>query len=82
MKRDYDYITSNYEYALRNTTNGVDVYDKGNGRFIVSLTNVTSISDFEDEDGNIEEEKVFDAIKEEEEWKDYQDNMAVYGSPT
>ena len=82
MKRDYDYVTSNYEYALRNTINGVDVYDKDNGRFIVSLTNVTSISDFEDEDGNIEEEKVFDAIKEEEEWKDYQDNMAVYGSPT
>lgn len=79
---EYDYVAVNYDFALRNTVSGVDVYDKTTGKFNLSLTNVTDISSFEDEDGNIDEEKIFDAIKEEEEWNEYQDNMATYGAPT
>ena len=78
----YDYVSVNYDFALRNTINGVDVYDKDNGKLIVSLTNVLGISSFEDENGDIDEEKVYDAIKEEEDWNEYQSNMATYGSPT
>ena len=78
----YDYVSVDYDFALRNTINGVDVYDKDNGKLIVSLTNVSGIFSFEDEDGNIDEEKVYDAIKEEENWNEYQSNMATYGSPT
>lgn len=78
----YDYVAVNYDFALRNTINGVDVYDKATDKFVLSLTNVTGISSFEDEDGNIDEEKIFDAVKEEEIMNEYQDNMATYGAPT
>lgn len=78
----YDYVSVDYDFALRNTINGVDVYDKDNGKLIVSLTNVSGISSFEDENGDIDEGKVYDAIKEEENWNEYQSNMATYGSPT
>lgn len=78
----YDYIADNYDFALRNTINGVDVYDKVTDKFVLSLTNVSGISSFEDEDGNIDEEKIFDAVKEEEIMNEFQDNMATYGAPT
>lgn len=78
----YDYVTVNYDFALRNTISGVDVYDKATDKFVLSLTNVSGLSSFEDEDGNIDEEKIFDAVKEEEIMNEYQDNMATYGAPT
>jgi hypothetical protein len=78
----YDYVADNYDFALRNTINGVDVYDKVTDKFVLSLTNVSGISSFEDEDGNIDEEKIFDAVKEEEIMNEFQDNMATYGAPT
>lgn len=78
----YDYVADNYDFALRNTINGVDVYDKATDKFVLSLTNVSGISSFEDEDGNIDEEKIFDAVKEEEIMNEFQDNMATYGAPT
>lgn len=78
----YDYVADNYDFALRNTISGVDVYDKVTDKFVLSLTNVSGISSFEDEDGNIDEEKIFDAIKEEEIMNEFQDNMATYGAPT
>lgn len=78
----YDYVAVNYDFALRNTISGVDVYDKATDKFVLSLTNVSGISSFEDEDGNIDEEKIFDAVKEEEIMNEFQDNMATYGAPT
>ena len=78
----YDYVAVNYDFALRNTISGVDVYDKATDKFVLSLTNVSGISSFEDEDGNIDEDKIFDAVKEEEIMNEFQDNMATYGAPT
>ena len=78
----YDHVSVNYDFALRNTISGVDVYDKATDKFVLSLTNVSGISSFEDEDGNIDEEKIFDTIKEEEIMNEFQDNMATYGAPT
>ena len=79
---NYDYVSVNYYFALRVRMGGIDVYDKETDKFLLTLTNATSLATFENDDGSINEEMIYDAIEEEDNWQEYAENMRVYGSPT
>ena len=74
------YYSDNFGFEVKETLGGLDVYDKETDELICSLNGYT-LANFT-YDGVVDDSKIYDAVREEENWAEYVSNMATYGSPT
>ena len=74
------YISDNFGFEVKETLSGLDVYDRETDELICSLDGYT-LDNFT-YDGVVDDSKIYDAVREEENWEEYINNMATYGSPT
>ena len=74
------YYSDNFGFEVKETLSGLDVYDRETDELICSLDGYT-LANFT-YDGVVDDSKIYDAVREEENWNEYVSNMATYGSPT
>jgi hypothetical protein len=74
------YYSDNFGFEVKETLSGLDVYDRETDELICSLNGHT-LANFT-YDGVVDDSKIYDAVREEEDWQEYVSNMATYGSPT
>ena len=74
------YYSDNFGFEVKETLSGLDVYDRETDELICSLDGYT-LDNFT-YDGVVDDSKIYDAVREEENWNEYVSNMATYGSPT
>lgn len=74
------YYSDNFGFEVKETLSGLDVYDRETDELICSLNGYT-LANFT-YDGVVDDSKIYDAVREEEDWQEYVSNMATYGSPT
>ena len=74
------YYSDNFGFEVKETLSGLDVYDRETDELICSLDGYT-LDNFT-YDGVVDDSKIYDAVREEEDWQEYVSNMATYGSPT
>jgi len=74
------YYSDNFGFEVKETLSGLDVYDRETDELICSLNGYT-LANFT-YDGVVDDSKIYDAVREEENWNEYVSNMATYGSPT
>lgn len=75
-----NYISDDYGFEVKETLSGLDVYDRETDELICSLDGYT-LANFTYDDV-VDDSKIYDAVREEEDWQEYVSNMATYGSPT
>jgi hypothetical protein len=75
-----NYISDDFGFEVKETLSGLDVYDIETSELICSLDGYT-LDNFT-YDGVVDDSKIYDAVREEEDWQEYVSNMATYGSPT
>lgn len=74
------YYSDNFGFEVKETISGLDVYDRETDELICSLDGYT-LANFT-YNGVVDDSKIYDAVREEEDWNEYVSNMATYGSPT
>lgn len=74
------YYSDNFGFEVKETLSGLDVYDRETDELICSLDGYT-LANFT-YNGVVDDSKIYDAVREEENWNEYVSNMATYGSPT
>ncbi len=74
------YYSDNFGFEVKETLSGLDVYDRETEELICSLNGYT-LANFT-YNGVVDDSKIYDAVREEENWNEYVSNMATYGSPT
>ncbi len=74
------YYSDNFGLEVKETLSGLDVYDRETDELICSLNGYT-LANFT-YNGVVDDSKIYDAVREEENWNEYVSNMATYGSPT
>ena len=74
------YYSDNFGFEVKETLSGLDIYDRETDELICSLNGYT-LANFT-YDGVVDDSKIYDAVREEENWNEYVSNMAAYGSPT
>ena len=71
------YYSDNFGFDVKETISGLDVYDRETDELICSLDGYT-LAYFTYNDA-VDDSKIYDAVREEEDWQDFVSNMAIYG---